>query len=409
MAEVLRGGVFFLKPEGPLMKLRQLSMQSGVLALLVLVTIGGCSSKDQAGDAKVPEVSVITAHYTSVPVVTELPGRTSPYLVAQVRARVNGIVLKRRFIEGADVTANQVLFEIDPAPYRAALDSAQAQLARARANVEATTAQAKRDKVLAAANAVSEQMYLNAVAAQGQAVADVAAGMAAVETATINLGYTQVIAPISGRIGTALVTQGAYVQADAATLMATIQQIEPIYIDLNETSVEGLQLRRQIATGRLKLSGPEQPMVRLFLEDGRQYPMPGTLEFTDITVDTSTGSVTVRAIFPNPHHVLLPGMFVRARLEQGLDDRAILVPQDGVTHDRTGGATVLTVGPDNKVAVRDVVATRTFGSNWIVESGLTDGDRVIVRGIQLAQPGMVVRATQVTSAPPKLVDASTAP
>ncbi len=367
------------------------------VALAAAILLSSCRGDVAATAPAPPRVSVVTVRQSSVPVTTDLPGRTSAYLVAQVRARVDGIVLKRAFIEGSDVTASQLLYQIDPAPYRAALDSAQAQLARAKANVEATAAQAERDAVLVEANAVSRQMYVNAVAAQRQAVADVAAGQAAVQAAAINLGYTDVMAPISGRIGTSLVTQGAYVQASAATLLSTIQQIDPIYVDLNQTSVEGLELRQQVATGRLKVNGPEQAKVRLILEDGTEYPHPGTLEFTDITVDAATGSVTVRALFPNPQHVLLPGMFVRARIDLGSDDRAILVPEDGVTHDRTGRATVLVVGADNKVATQAVIANRTVGANWVVESGLQDGDRVIVSGVQMVQPGMVVQAVPVAS------------
>jgi membrane fusion protein, multidrug efflux system len=376
---------------------------AALLAAILTVT-AGCG-KDALAPPPAPEVSVITIRRVSVPVTTELPGRTSATLVSEVRARVDGIVQQRLFEEGADVSANQALFQIDPAPYRAALDSAKAQLARARANVESTTVQAERDEVLAKANAVSRQAYLDAVATQRQASADVAAGLAAVELATINLGYTQVSAPITGRIGPALVTQGAYVQASVATLMATIQQIDPIYVDLNETSIEGLQLREEVKSGRLQLHGPGQAEVRLKLEDGSDYPHSGSLEFTDITVGTGTGSVTVRAIFPNPQHVLLPGMFVRARIDQGSNDRAILVPQDGVTHDRTGNATVFTVGSDNKVSVQTVVASRTIGDAWLVESGLDEGDRVIVRGGQLTQPGMVVRATPVTFLAPEIVAA----
>ncbi len=367
------------------------------VALAAAILLSGCRGDVAATAPAPPRVSVVTVRQSSVPVTTDLPGRTSAYLVAQVRARVDGIVLKRAFVEGSDVTASQLLYQIDPAPYRAVLDSAQAQLARAKANVEATAAQAERDAVLVEANAVSKQMYVNAVAAQRQAVADVAAGQAAVQAAAINLGYTDVMAPISGRIGTSLVTQGAYVQASAATLLSTIQQIDPIYVDLNQTSVEGLELRQQVATGRLKVNGPEQAKVRLILEDGTEYPHPGTLEFTDITVDAATGSVTVRALFPNPQHVLLPGMFVRARIDLGSDDRAILVPEDGVTHDRTGRATVLVVGADNKVATQAVIANRTVGANWVVESGLQDGDRVIVSGVQMVQPGMVVQAVPVAS------------
>ncbi len=369
---------------------------AAVTAVMMAAILGGCRDQPQTPAAP-PEVTVVAVQRTAVPVTTELPGRTSPYLVAEVRARVDGIVLQRQFQEGADVDAGELLYQIDPAPYRAALDSANAQLARARANVASTRAQAERDRVLVAANAVSKQTYVNAVAAQEQAEADVAAGVAAVETAAINLGYTSVAAPISGRIGAALVTQGAYVQAAMATLMAVIQKIDPIYVDLNQTSVEGLELRQEVIDGRLKLAGPKQAKVRLLLENGKEYPLDGSLEFTDITVDTGTGTVTVRAIFPNPQHVLLPGMFVRARIERGFDERAMLVPQTGVTHDRTGRATVLLVGPDNKVIQKVVTATRTLGSDWVVEDGLNDGDRVIVSGIQRATPGSVVTPKLVQS------------
>jgi membrane fusion protein (multidrug efflux system) len=370
-------------------------MRAAPVWIAVLVVSSGCKDKSQTEAPAPPAVSFVTVQHTAVPLTTELPGRTSPHLVAQVRARVDGIVQQRLFQEGADVTANQTLYQIDRAPYEAALESAQAQLARARANVESTTVEAERDAVLVDANAVSRQMYLNAVASQRQAAADVAAGLAAVKVAGINLGYTNVVAPITGRIGPALVTQGAYVQASAATLMAVIQEIDPIYVDLNETSLEGLQLRRQVASGRLKLIGPEHAEVRLLLEDQTEYPHAGRLQFSDITVDAGTGSVTVRAIFPNPNKVLLPGMFVRARIAQGSEQRAALVPQEGVTHDRKGRATVLIVGADDKVSVRTVVATRVFGSNWVVESGLNDGDRVIVEGVQGVQPGMTVRAKQM--------------
>lgn len=366
-------------------------------ALVVAAGTAGCGHKDQDKAQLAPEVSVITAHYTAVPVTTELPGRTSAYLVAQVRARVDGIVQLREYQEGSNVSANQRLYQIDPAPYRAALDSAQAQLARARANLESTRAQAERDAVLVAANAISRQKYVNDLAAQGEAEADVAVGIAAVQVARINLGYTDVLAPIAGRSGPALVTAGAYVQASAATLMATVQQIDPVYVDLSQTSVEGLQLRRQVADGSIKLNGPDQTRVRLILEDGSNYTHVGSLQFTDISVDPGTGSVEVRAIFPNPDHVLLPGMFVRAVIDRGSNDRAMLIPQDGVTHDRTGRATVLVVGADNKVAQRVVGATRTVGDRWVVESGLEEGVRVIVSGAQRVRPGMPVRATVVSA------------
>ena len=370
-----------------------------IAALVVSAGIASCHSGAQPAAPPAPDVAVVTATRAAVPVTTELPGRTSAYLVAQVRARVDGIVQKREFQEGSNVGADQRLYQIDPAPYRAALGSAQAALARARANLESTRAQAERDKVLVAANAISQQKYVNDVAAQSQAAADVAAAIAAVQVADINLGYTDVVAPIPGRIGPSLVTQGAYVQASAATLMATVQQIDPIYVDLNQTSVEGLALRQQVASGQVTLSGPNHPQVRLVLEDGSTYARSGTLEFTDISVDPGTGSVDVRAIFPNPDHILLPGMFVRAVIDLGTNDRAMLIPQDGVTHDRKGGATVLVVGADSKVSQRSIVATRTLGDNWVVDGGLADGDRVIVSGVQRVQPGMLVRAIAADASP----------
>jgi membrane fusion protein (multidrug efflux system) len=329
-----------------------------------------------------------------VPVTTELPGRTSPYLVAQVRARVDGIVLKRAFTEGGDVSARQALYQIDPAPYRALLDNAKAAEQKAQANLASTTALAERYKILIGGNGVSKQEYDNAVAAQGQAAADLAAAKAMVQQATINLGYTSVVSPIAGRAGVSLVTPGGYVQASAATLLTTVQQLDPIYVDVNQSSVQGLQLRRDLASGRVKANGADGAKVTLSLEDGTQYPLAGNLQFTDVTVDQGTGSVTVRAVFPNPDVVLLPGMFVRARIEQGVNDQAILVPQQGVTRDAKGQATALVVGADNKVTQRMIQATNTFGNQWVVEGGLQEGERVIVAGTQKVQPGATVRAVE---------------
>ena len=364
-----------------------------VISLAVLV--GACSNgQTRSGPPPVPQVSVVTVYRSSVPITIELPGRTSAYLVAQVRARADGIVLERRFREGGDVKAGQRLYQIDPAPYIAALDTATASLQKAQANLSSTTAQAERYKILVAANAVSQQDYDNAVATQEQAAADVATGKAAVETARINLGYTDVASPITGRSGISLVTQGAYVQASAATLMTTVQQIDPIYVDLTQSSVEGLLLRRAVATGRLKVKGPNQAKVTLLLEDGTDYPHTGSLELTDITVDQGTGSVTVRAIVPNPRSVLLPGMFVRARVDEGVNENAILVPEVGVTHDPKGQATALVVGPDNKVALRTLQLAGTHGDQWIVEGGLDDGEQVIVDGVQKVQPGATAQATE---------------
>ena len=376
---------------------------AGACAALVTAAtvVTGCGGTRAAPASPPPtEVSVVTVHKTSVALTTELTGRTTPVTVAQVRARVDGIVLSRPFREGADVAAGQQLFLIDPAPYRAALASAKATLARGEATLASTTALAERYKVLLAGNGVARQDYDNAVAAQGQAAADVATGRAAVQTARINLGYTRVVSPIKGRIGPSAVTQGAYVQANAATLMATVQQLDPIYVDLNQSSVQGLQLRRDVASGKLKLNGPGQVKVHLFLEDGTKYPSPGTLQFTDVTVDPATGTVTVRAMFPNPKAELLPGMFVRARIEAGMNDNVVLVPQAGVTRDATGAATALVVGPDNKVSVRHIRASRKSGTDWVVDGGLEEGEKVIVAGVQKARPGATVRAVEAPASAP---------
>jgi membrane fusion protein (multidrug efflux system) len=361
----------------------------------VLIVLGGCVDAKQAPQAPAaPEVTVVTVQPQSVPVVTELPGRTSAHLVAQVRARVDGIVLKRGFTEGADVKEKQRLYQIDPAQYRAMLDNAIGVQQKMQAALASATALAERYKILLPGNGVAKQDYDNAISMQGQAAADLASAKAAVEQARINLGYTDVLSPITGRIGLSMVTPGAYVQASAATLMTTVQQIDPIYVDVNQSSVEGLQLRRDLASGRVKTAGPDAAKVTLLLEDGTQYPLTGKLQFTDITVDPGTGSVTVRAVFPNPDYVLLPGMFVRARLEEGVNAQAMLVPQQGVTRNPQGQATALVVGADQKVALRPIQATRTLGSNWVVEGGLTPGDRVIVAGVQKVQPGATVRAVE---------------
>jgi membrane fusion protein (multidrug efflux system) len=367
--------------------------------------LAACGPKQSAPPPQTPEVGVVTVEPSAVPVITELPGRTSAFLVAQVRARVDGIVLRREFTEGSQVAAGQRLYKIDPAPYIAALNNAKASLAKAQANLVSTAAQASRFKVLVAANAVSKQDYDNAVAAQGQAAADVAAGKAAVDTAQINLGYTDVTSPVTGQVGISQVTPGAYVQASQATLMSTVQQLDPVYVDLTQSSLAGLKLRREIQAGRLKTNGPDAAKVTLILEDGRAYSETGKLQFTDVTVDQGTGSVTVRAIFKNKDHVLLPGMFVRARIEEGVNEHALLVPQIGVTHDPKGQPTALVVGPDNKVELRTLVANTTYGSYWVVEGGLNAGDRVIVNGVEKVRPGATVK-TVAAQMPPAASDAA---
>ncbi|SAK45468.1 RND family acriflavine resistance protein A [Caballeronia fortuita] len=362
-----------------------------ITAATAAVFLAACGQKQSAPPPQTPEVGIVTVQPTSVPVVVDLPGRTNAYLVAQVRARVDGIVLRREFTEGSEVKAGQRLYKIDPAPYIAALNNAKATLAKAQANVASQNALVARYKILVAANAVSKQDYDNAVAAQGQAVADVAAGKASVDTAQINLGYTDVVSPITGRTGLSQVTPGAYVQASAATLLTTVQQLDPIYVDLTQSSVEGLQLRRQIQEGRLQTEGIHAAKVTLVLEDGRTYTEQGKLQFSDVSVDQSTGSVTVRAIFQNKDRVLLPGMFVRARIQEGMNDHALVVPQIGITHDQKGTPTALVVNKDDKVELRQLVTGGTFGNNWVVDSGLNPGDRVIVNGVEKAKPGMQVK------------------
>ncbi|HEX4025195.1 MAG TPA: efflux RND transporter periplasmic adaptor subunit [Steroidobacteraceae bacterium] len=373
---------------------------AGAAAALALAGCGGSSRAAQAQQAAQQpfQVGVVTVHPQGVMVTTELPGRTSAYLVAQVHARVDGIVLRREFKEGAQVRAGQRLYQIDPAPYQAALDGAKAALQKAQANLVSTTAQAARYKVLVAANAISRQDYDNAVASQAQGAADVASARAAVESAQINLGYTDVRSPIGGTIGVSSVTPGAYVQASAATLMATVQQTDPIYVDVTQSTADLLRLRRALASGALQAAGPNEARLQLALEDGSVYPLPGKLEMTDITVDQTTGSVTIRAIFPNPHQVLLPGMFVRARLQEGINDKAILVPEVGVTHDATGAPTAMIVDADNKVELRTISTSRTEGGDWVVDSGLNPGDRVIVSGVQKVKPGMTVQAVEEPAA-----------
>lgn len=372
------------------------------MAIAVLITLyglAGChsSASDQPASA-LPHVSVMTVQRASVPVTLELPGRTSPYLVSQVRARVDGIVQKRTFDEGADVKAGQPLYQIDPAQYEVALQSAQASLEKARSNYEAQKLQADRSKVLLAGNAISKQAYDTAIAAAGQAHADVASAQAAVAAANINLGYTKVLSPIAGRSSTSLVTQGAYVQASAATLLTTVQQIDPIYVDLNESSTMGLQLRNDIAAGKIRPDDDSAVKISLTLENGQPYPVQGKLKFNGITVDPATGSVTIRAVFPNPHGVLLPGMFVRARVQQGTNDNAYLVPVSAVTHDSRGNATVMTVDAANKATVKTIQTATTQGANWVVTGGLSHGDRIITTGWQRVQSGMQVDVS--ADAPP---------
>ena len=374
------------------MKPRHLPIRSPLaaapLVLLALALLAGCGAKDDAKGAAPPggamppppTVGVVTVAPQVVALQTELPGRVEPVRVAQVRARVNGVVLKRQFVEGSEVRAGQPLFLIDPAPYQAALDTAKAQLARAQASLAQTTATVERYRPLAAANAISQQEYVNAQAAQKTADADVAAGRAAVQAAAINLGYAQVTAPIAGRIGRALVTEGALVSAAEATQLALIQQISTVYVNFTQSSSELLRLRRAAAANQLRRPG-DAVAVRVLLDDGSELPRPGKLLFSDLSVDASSGQVTLRAEVPNAEGLLLPGQYVRVRLSQAELPAGFLLPQQAVTRSAQGD-TVLVVGEGDKPSPRPVTVGSSQNGRWIVTDGLKPGDRVIVDGFQ---------------------------
>ena len=361
-------------------------------SLLIGLISGGCDRQKAQSPPPIAEVSVVTLKLQRVMLTTELPGRTSAYLIAEVRPQVGGIIQKRLFTEGSDVKEGEVLYQIDPAVYQATYNSAKAALAKAEANLIPIRLKAGRYAELVKINAVSQQDYDDASAALKQAEADVEAGKAAVEIARINLAYTKVTAPISGRIGRSSVTNGALVTASQPAALATIQQLSPIYVDVTQSSAELLRLQQNLASGLLKSNSSAQARVRLLLEDGSPYPLPGTLKFSEVTVDQSTGSITLRAIFPNPKHTLLPGMFVRAILEEGVNEHAILVPQQGVTRNPAGNAMVMVVGSEEKVEPRVIKVVRTVGDNWLVSEGLKAGDRVILEGLQKALPGTPVKA-----------------
>lgn len=362
----------------------------------MLFSLAGCGEKNAAaqtpgGGMPPPEVAVVTVQPERIVMTTELPGRLEATRVAQVRARVPGIVLKRTFEEGSDVKAGEVLFRIDAAPFQATYNSAQATLARAEANQAQANLKVQRYKPLVETNAISKQEYDDALTAQKQTAADVAAAKAAVETAKLNLGYATVNAPISGRIGRALVTEGALVGQGEATPLAMIQQLDPIYVNMTQSASELLQLKRAMESGKLKRVGRDQAKVTLVMEDGTAYPHAGKLLFSDVSVDENTGAVTLRAKFPNPDRFLLPGMYARARLEQAVDEKAITVPQQAVVRNQDT-ASVMLVGADGKVKAQTVKTGSAQDDKWIILDGLKAGDRVIVEGLQKAQPGAPVKA-----------------
>jgi membrane fusion protein, multidrug efflux system len=373
-----------------------------LLILIAGMILTSCEKKNTTvgkSPSSPPEVGVIVVQPQRVTLTTELPGRTSAYLIAEVRPQVGGIVQKRLFTEGSDVKAGEILYQIDPATYQAAYNSAKASLARAEANVINARLKAERYRELVKNNFVSKQDYDDLNAAFKLAEADVEASKAALESARINLAYTRITAPISGRIGRSTVTDGALVTANQPAALATIQLISSMYVDVTQSSAELLNLKQNLASGLLKNSSTDQARVKLVLEDGSAYPLSGTLKFSDVTVDQSTGSITLRAIFPNPKQILLPGMFVRAILEEGVNDHAILVPQRGVTRSPDGNAMVMVVNGEEKAETRAIKVVRTVGDNWLVSEGLKAGDRVILEGLQKARPGTSVKAVEFVSKP----------
>ncbi len=362
------------------------------IGCLILTGCGKQSAAVAKTPAVIPEVGIVIVQTQRVALTTELAGRTSAHLIAEVRPQVSGIIQKRLFTEGSDVKAGEVLYQIDPATYQAAYNSARASLARAEANVVPAKLKAERYKELVKINAVSKQDYDDISAALKLAEADIDAAEAAVETARINLDYTKVTAPISGRIGRSTVTDGALVTSGQPAALSTIQQLSSMYVDVTQSSADLLRLKQNLASGLLKSSGAAQAKVKLLLEDGSVYPLSGILKFSEVTVDQSTGSITMRAVFPNPNNVLLPGMFVRAILEEGLNEHAILVPQRGITRNPAGEATVMVVGNEEKVEPKIIKVNRTVGDNWLDSEGLKPGDRVILEGLQRARPGTPVKA-----------------
>ena len=393
--------------------LKNVLARSAVLSIAMLVVACGQQSAPSpggpGGGMPPAEVGVVTVAPRSVGLTTELPGRLEASRVAQVRARAAGILQKRLFKEGSDVRAGQALFEIDASPYQASYASAQAALVRAQANLTQAAAQAERYKPLLDANAISKQDYINAVAAQKQAEADVASGKAASQIAQINLGYASVTSPISGRIGRALVTEGALVGQGEATQLAVVQQINPMYVNFTQSTTEVLQLRRALESGKFKrASGSDAASVRVVLEDGSEYPQTGKLLFSDLTVDPSSGQITLRAEVPNASGILLPGMYVRVRLEQAEANDAITLPQQAVTRGSTGDS-VLVVGADGKVTPRPVKIGSAQGGQWVVLEGLKPGEQVMVDGFQKLRGAAPVKAVPWQPAASGAAAAASAP
>ncbi|MGN7833530.1 multidrug efflux RND transporter periplasmic adaptor subunit SmeD [Pseudoxanthomonas sp. 22568] len=377
------------------------------LSLAIGLSLSACGGGEPEAPQGGPgQVTVTTLKTEQVGLTRELPGRTQAFLVAEVRPQVNGIVARRLFTEGGVVKAGQALYQLDDASYRAQANTARAQLARAEATAHAARLSARRIGELAKIDAVSQQDLENAVAAQQQADADVGAARASLDAANVTLGYARITAPISGRIGKSTVTQGALVNAGQAEALATVQQLDPIYVDLSQSSAELLQLRRELAAGRLQDN--QQLPVSILLEDGSTFDHKGTLEFSEVSVDPGTGSFGLRVKVDNPEGVLMPGMYVRAVIGGGVRNDALLVPMQGIARDPKGDTTAMVVGKDGKVEVRPVKVSRALGDKWLVEDGLKAGDKVIVEGLQKIGPGMPVQATE-RDAKPARTATSTAP
>ncbi|MEO3990448.1 efflux RND transporter periplasmic adaptor subunit [Pseudocitrobacter cyperus] len=367
--------------------------------ILSAALLAGCNDQDeQKAHTGEPQVTVHIVKTAPLSVTTELPGRTSAFRIAQVRPQVSGIILQRNFTEGSDVEAGQSLYQIDPATYQASYDSAKAELGKSEAAAQIAHLTVKRYVPLVGTKYISQQEYDQAIADARQADAMVVAAKASVESARINLAYTKVTSPISGRIGKSNVTEGALVTNGQTTELATVQQLDPIYVDVTQSSNDFMRLKQSVEQGNLQKESSASN-VELLMENGQPYPLKGTLQFSDVTVDESTGSITLRAVFPNPQHTLLPGMFVRARVDEGVQPDAMLVPQQGVTRTPRGDATVMVVNSANTVETRNVVASQAIGDKWLISQGLKAGEKVIVSGLQKVHPGAKVTTVNDESTP----------
>ncbi|HEY2356132.1 MAG TPA: efflux RND transporter periplasmic adaptor subunit [Phenylobacterium sp.] len=364
--------------------------------LALLVGQSACGAKDPQKASQIPEAGYVVMAAQTVPLQIELAGRTAAYETSEVRPQVSGVIKERRFVEGSVVKKDQTLYEIDPSLYRAAVAQAEANLTNAQATREAAEAKAARYKPLADIEAVSKQDYTDARSAANQAAAQVAQTKAALDTARINLRFTKVPAPISGKIGRSLVTVGALVTTGQTDALTSIQRLDPIFVDIQQSSAALVTLRREISSGGVT---PSSASVRLTLEDGSEYPLAGRIEFAEPVVDQNTGSVTLRATFPNPTGLLLPGMYVRARLSQATAQNAILAPQQAVSRDPVGNATVYVIGPGDKAVLRTITATQTVGDKWLVTAGLAPGDKVITEGVNRLKPGQPVHPVPAGSPP----------